>query len=339
VLAGLVATIGSLLVRRSAKITVERSVLKESRTDRLSVVAVESKVDDVTERKPAEQEQRSIERAVSDTVKEKKDPQQEPALITLIEPVKQQLWEQLDELSDILKKRDYLALKDLRRPLTSNEVVALRQFVTFKHPTLLQEPDLLVLKNDIMNKIMIQPEQNPKTTVWFVDIVTDREQDDVMRAYAGQFLGLWYRNRENEKERGELLNTMIRTATEEESMAAGTTLLALSGLVQDGVMKDSSAFEVTAMNMINDPHTLRENRIAALQTCARVGFKQALEEAKKAATNAPNIHIKIVGIATVGDLGNVEDLSWLEKLNQNKDGRLTPAIETAKKKIVERSES
>jgi HEAT repeat protein len=79
---------------------------------------------------------------------------------------------------------------------------------------------------------------------------------------------------------------------------------------------------------------------AGVQSCARLGLKEALPEIRKIAGDDATkpLHLRVVSVAALGDLGDETDLALLDRLAASASGQLKGAAELAAKKVIPRGE-
>ena len=187
-----------------------------------------------------------------------------------------------------------------------------------------------VIKNDLMNKLRNQRKPVPGLNRLLIDLCTDREQDEVVRAYALQHLRPQY------EETGDpaIKTTMFAMLDETENGMAGGALLALRYLAEE-YPKEFDAGEVArrATEIAASEGTANLTRISALQVASRFGARELEPVAQRLAEDtSASLPLRLSAIATLGQLNAAGSLPTLQTL-AGTPGPVGKAAGAAMKKI------
>jgi hypothetical protein len=191
------------------------------------------------------------------------------------------------------------------------------------------------LRNNVANKLRQCGE--PNLVADLTRMAWDERETAKWRNYCVQHLYSCY-----EKEPGPaILETLFKACDADEKMVR---ICAVWSLARVATPRDES--------MIPDENTVGEIRAAALkalrekdahflvttagvQSCARLGLREALPDIRKVAMdeNTKPMHLRVVAVAALGDLGDDADLALLDRLAAGAKGRLKSAAARALKKL------
>lgn len=135
-------------------------------------------------------------------------------------------------------------------------------------------------------------------------IFMDPTQDEVMRNYAVQHMGLYY-PRASHEERRRVAAALNQALLEEQSGMAGTALLTLMHLSRDHAEIDSSTVGAHALELAMNDQCGPVSRMTALQVCAELNITEIVPTAEQLARTSGNAMLRRASI------------SALQKLNRN----------------------
>jgi hypothetical protein len=230
------------------------------------------------------------------------------------------------------------AVQELGNNLSRSEIDSFYCFLK-SHPDSQEKniAGLRALKNNLINALKDQNSPPAGLTASLIDMFHDRAQDFVIRDYAVQHLTSWYsRSSADSSDAKQRIKNALEEALRENSSIAGTALLGLHRLSSADGSFDGAEIDQTALQMTKASDTSLATRITVIQICAERGLAQALPEIEHFAKARGQTALQISAIAALGQLGNAEDATLLERLESEDDVALRPAITAALKKLPRR---
>jgi hypothetical protein len=230
--------------------------------------------------------------------------------------------------------RDRLeAIRELDDNLDPGQIDALYSFLKSHPDSRETNPSgLRTLKNNVLNALRNQIPPPAGLTATLIDIFHDRAQDFVTRDYAVQHLTSWYsRSAADSPDAKERIQTTLKEAVREKTSISGTALLGLHRLSLSDRSFNGPEIDRSALRMATSSDTPLAARITAIQVCAERGLVQALPEIKRFAGVRGQTALQISAIAALGKLGGAEDALMLQRLENEGDIALRPAIAAALK--------
>jgi len=232
------------------------------------------------------------------------------------------------------------AMKQLTRNLSTNDTTALRLFLNFRFREQDKNAGLRLLefeglKNDALTVLLAQDRLPAGLGHQLAGMYRDNDHSEVWRAYCIQYIPEYYEQmwpavREPEPEKGqeiaperlEMENTCWEALEDEDSTIRGTALLALECLSGKYDHIDRPKVEEAAVSMAVDDACEEPARITSMRICGMAGRKEALPAARMIAQTGETVPLRMAAIATLGDLGEDEDLELLESLAASTDKRV-----------------
>ncbi|MDA3874748.1 MAG: HEAT repeat domain-containing protein [Kiritimatiellae bacterium] len=173
-----------------------------------------------------------------------------------------------------------------------------------------------LLTEIIMEALRKQEDGAPGLATVLQKVYMDQEVDPVIRGYAVQHMGLWYREQKEDPE----VETMIWDATEfVKYPLSGTALIALDQLREEGKSIEVSRLLDRSLAILNNPESSTPTRMAALEIGARHHDVRLRDYAKDLAETGSTLPLRLVAISAIGRVGTEEDIPklkhWLEDEN------------------------
>ncbi|MFC1497396.1 hypothetical protein ACFLS1_02840 [Verrucomicrobiota bacterium] len=251
------------------------------------------------------------------------------------------------------KKNDYQsrikAMRKLGRDLSSDDIKALMLFLDSRSQN---QDNIRMLafngvKNDVLTVLLAQDELPEGFGSKLVEMYNDNEHDDVWRDYCVQYFAEYYQAKwavgevpEDDKEHGEINSAYWQAVTEKDKTIAGTALIGLESLSRDYKGFDREKIKQAAVDLANDPDCLEASKITALRMCGMLNNADALPSARIVAQTGETTMLRMAAIATVGDLGDEEDIEFLNSMVGSSEKRISaiakPALERVKARISEK---
>jgi len=232
------------------------------------------------------------------------------------------------------------AMKDLTRNLSTNDVTALRLFLNFRFTEQDDQAELRLLefeglKNDALTVLLAQDKLPAALGHQLAGMYKDSDHSDVWRAYCIQYIPEYYerkwpaakapqpeRGQEVDPERLDMENTCWEALEDTDSTIRGTALLALECLSGKYDHIDRGKVEEAALSMAVDDACQEPARVTSMRICGMTGRKEALPAARMIAQTGETVPLRMAAIATLGDLGEDEDVELLESLAASTDKRV-----------------
>ena len=196
--------------------------------------------------------------------------------------------------------------------------------------------NMLVVKNNLLNKLRNQNSMPPELTSAMISMAGDKNLNDIVRAYVIQHLRPQYRDVSDADQRRAIVDTFTAAIGETDKEVAGNALLAMENLSQD--FKEISREDVAqvALDMADDDSVKLHNRIAAVAVCGDTGNADALDTVKDLALSDQQTVLKLSAIGTLGKIGGEDDLEQLEQLLVQEPKLFQQAAQAAIKNIKSR---
>ena len=196
--------------------------------------------------------------------------------------------------------------------------------------------------NEVLNLLRRRPDSVPSVTE-ALSSLAENAQEDVVRDYALQHLGMWLSQAPSESE-SVAAEAAMRSAIQNapDSSRSGTALLALYRNLPEQETKDAlrAREEVAALagKLAENPGAHEATRITAVQVCAGLGYPDVLKTIQELALNASSIPLKLAATAALGDAGMASDENEdvLIRSLSTTDQRLRMAAKGALQKIHDR---
>jgi len=202
-----------------------------------------------------------------------------------------------------------------------------------------------VLKNQLLDALCEMQPPPQGLGELLSQIYQDHNQNIVLRDYAVQHLTVYYKQMagasdvEDQTRNDELKlaqQTLWQAVNETDNSIAGTALLGLTRLSQEGFSDiDQAKIADKALDMA-DQNGNELTRITAFQVCASLNVKDVLPMALGAAEQGETESVEISAIGALGLLGGKDQLPFLSGVLQGNDERLKLPAEQAMNRINQR---
>jgi len=228
-------------------------------------------------------------------------------------------------------------IAELPSNINDEQKRALRQLLAMKEKS-------EFFRNTVANKLRQSGEENLVADL--TEMAWDKTETPKWRNYCVQHLYTCYEHAE--KPDPSIIDTLFTAADPAQSDEKLVRICAVWSLARAATLRDESkrpsADTIERIGEVaidalreKDAHFLITT--AGVQSCARLGLTDALPDIRKLAGDESTepLHLRVVAVAALGDLGNADDLALLEALGSSKTSRLAKAAAHALKKIHERS--
>lgn len=217
--------------------------------------------------------------------------------------------------------------------LNDHEAAALLAFVAERRaPAGLSAPQVLALKNDILNVLTARPHSAlaPAVAAALRAIHDDPSQDAGLRDYALQFLAVLSPAAGFEPQ--------WRVAEGDDPALAATAQLQLLSFAREEKLPaaDKARLAAAAAALAADPAAPEPSRATALQVCGQLGYAEARQLAYDLARDTrAGFPLRIAAIATLGDLAgtDADTRAYLASLTTGPERRLRFPAQSALKRI------
>ncbi len=176
------------------------------------------------------------------------------------------------------------------------------------------EPGEATLKNDLLNVLRRQDQPVQGLAATLRAIYENPAQSLTMRDYALQHLTAL----------GEDPATLWQATAERDSSLAGTALLALARAGED-----PARLTALALRIASDTTACEQARLPALRVCAQFGCPEAAPLARELLHARAGFSLKLAAIATLGELGDADDIPVLRELQASGPRWFQPATARA----------
>jgi len=196
----------------------------------------------------------------------------------------------------------------------------------------------LHVKDRVMMKLETQATTAPEYLEELATIALTTAINGELRGYTVQHLRSAY-DEGNAEVRGLIRETLYQGVKDLNSNVCGTALLAMVNLQEryGDFVEEKIDAAVIALSTGKQVHL--PSKVTAIQMAGKRGKKETLAEIRKMAENGENIVVKTAALAALGDLGNEEDLKFIELVIADKDKVVYhEAAKLSKSKIFNRSD-
>jgi hypothetical protein len=186
--------------------------------------------------------------------------------------------------------------------------------------------------NELLNLLRAQNDGTPGLADLLLHMAV-KDPNHVLRMYALQHISLWIPDEPSTEKRQALIDHLKRLAVNPADPLAGSAVLFLSDLKNDGIINeqinDSETLGQASLKIMSDNKAAPEVRISALHACVEQGYAEALPNARDiAADTTLMIPLRKAAIHYIGTFGTAEDAARLESLAAQKP-ELTAASKPA----------
>lgn len=218
------------------------------------------------------------------------------------------------------------ALESMTGDLRPQEELALYGFLLHRCQGTLTDVQYYVLVNEILDRLVEQPEEPPELAEMLDRLWRDRTQHAVVRDYAVQHMGAFY---ERTARKEVLRQALWETLEERDGAIAGTGLLALYRIAQGSADIDPAVLNRVAADMVLNPAVGSAARATALRICGMNGATAILPAALRIAQSSGALAERIAAIGVLGDLGGTEARKVLDELQKASNSSLRAAARTS----------
>ncbi len=230
------------------------------------------------------------------------------------------------------------AANDLGTHLNPEQITILYTYLKSKPPA--KEMNLMglrALKNSVLNALRKQAHAPANFTTTLIEIYHDPAQDSAVHDYAIQHLISWYEQGARDSAGAkENIRAILQEVVQGKNSLAGTALLGQHRLSQLDAAFKQDEIQSSALKLAVSTDTESATRITAIQVCAERGIKEALPAIETIVQSSDNLPLQISSIGALGQLGGAEHGALLRRLEAGQNPALKTAIETARKRLLER---
>jgi hypothetical protein len=277
------------------------------------------------------QKHMSVTRLVQDSVQKPKPPNK-PAVLVLTQA--QRIARVIGGEGDGSYFTRNLALQGLGKNLSSEERTSLYAFLeSVDQPESLSNDELYALKNDLITVLRNQNQKPAGLSDVLVSLYRNPKQDVVIRDYAIQHLSSYYSIAQNKPQ---IQQAMWDALKENKTSIAGTALLALNRLAPEHPEIDSKLLGSEILRMAQDSKADESPRTSAIALCAQLKLKEALPTALELAQGQHSVPLRAASIASIGDLGNADQIEFLKQVAVGPDNSVRVAAQAALSRLQKR---
>lgn len=232
------------------------------------------------------------------------------------------------------EQADYISRLAAARAAITNLTAASRQalFTFLLHRSPLDEDQRgHVLKNILLDGLCALNSPPNGLGDVLAQIYQDQSQNIVLRDYAVQHMVAFYEQMAKVPDDGQLTKqndlskvqgTLWEALNETDTSIAGTALLGLEQLSEEGVEFDQNRIAAKALQLAGGNGTGELTRITAFQVCARLQVPDALPLLEQAASQGQSVSLRISAIGALGTMGNAQAVPLLNSLLNGTEERL-----------------
>lgn len=221
------------------------------------------------------------------------------------------------------------------RDLPEADVLALMGYVAATNGSLRVEREA-ALKNDVLNLLVDQNPVPDGLADLLIGMVAVGNHPPVILDYCIQHLGALYGDGKDAATLGRIRAALIAAAHDVRTPCAGTALYALAARRGQSPAERDELRRLTIAALDAKADSLV--RISALQLAGEKGWREALPVVRGILTaDRRDAVTDTVAVGTLGLLGNEADLPLLDSVSARGGQRLKTPVESARKRIMERS--
>ncbi len=135
-------------------------------------------------------------------------------------------------------------------------------------------------------------------------------------------------NRPEDRELEAIREALWAALGERDNSNAGTALLALHTLARNHSEFDRGQIDAAMLELASDEAATVANRISALRLCGESGNTNALATARTLAGSGGTTLLRCAAIATLGEIGEEQDLALIETYAASSDKRIRQIAQT-----------
>jgi len=229
------------------------------------------------------------------------------------------------------------ALRKLGTQLTAGKSDVLSKLLESKYRSFsLNNSQEYVLVNEVLELLGMQSTDTFDFGHFAGRVISNADEDEVVRDYAVQHLGIWYAAQPH----NENIDNIFWKALEIKNAAiAGTSLLALHRLINIHPQIDAARLADAASSIIRNDTCGSASKVTALRICAAMNAPGTLEYASNVVHNENSLPLRLSAVAALGELGDVGAGKLLQELiNNSGDLQIKAAVEAALKKLSQKRE-
>ena len=249
-------------------------------------------------------------------------------------------------------KQMYAATRVLPLDLSEADIAVLIEFL--KRPNAefgdMRPIVLNSIKNDVLERLIDQRTLPEGIDQQLLEMY-EASEDPMWQEYALQFMAPVYDRlarpvgsvngavpvSEERQERIQVIQQTLETALEDRgSMVAGTALLGLEELSRNHDEISGEEISDKAVEIAADRTALMSSRLTALRVAAMTGNEDTLVVARNMIEESSSPLLRSAAVATLGDLGSVEDLDLLTILADSGNRQVSAAAKMAIDKLGRR---
>ena len=230
-------------------------------------------------------------------------------------------------------------LRAFTRQLSTNDVATLIAFLE-NHPGAyagLRPIAYNAIRNDVLDVLLRQDKPVVGLGARVAAMFRDPAHDDIWRDYCLQYLAGCYEAAPAEtaphSERDQITAAYWDAAAQSGKTFAGTALLGMETLSRQYPAFDRERVGRLAVTLAGDDLACEATRITSLRLCGLLRRSEALESARIVAQTGDTVPLRMAAIATLGDLGERQDVEYLQMAVDTEAPRLKPVIEAAAKTL------
>lgn len=182
------------------------------------------------------------------------------------------------------------------------------------------ENDKLTLhvKDEIMCLLESQKKRPSEFIDKLIEISQDNNLDSDLRGYALQHLRYAYEKAGKDPEKEKIRNAFYEALKDRESIVCGTSMLALAALSEEDKSFDNKRIEEAALELVSDPSLHVPSKVSVVRICGNLNLKSSLPTIRSLAKSTENKMIKLAALASLGDIGGMEDFAFLSQMRKKK---------------------
>jgi len=186
------------------------------------------------------------------------------------------------------------------------------------------------IKNKIMNLLRSQETPQNELTGVLLELLQNKEQDMVVRIYALQHLGLWYKDGGGRGD-SRIADALHSAIQDTDSELAGAALLTMRYLAENDVAFDAAELKTEALAIVNSPTANQLSRVSAIQVAASLSEKTGdATPYLQYAESGNDMLMRMAALAAIGKSGDQSQRELLENII----GQEKPPITTAAKSAL-----
>lgn len=225
------------------------------------------------------------------------------------------------------------AIHQAREPFDTQQVSAVLQFLSADFPDR-EQGYLIVRQNNLADRFLQTAATVHSTSETLLSVLDQPQINPLWREYCLQKLPLAYDElpADSAKElQARIVEQLWQQVSRSETSFSGTALLGLYRIRQPG---DQAPLIAAAQHILSRKRYSLANKVTALQIAALLGDDHALKLARAWMLDQQQaISLRSSAIASVGAMGNPQDIPALQTLIQDQDLRIRNSSRAALQKL------